>query len=683
MTDERRPPRLAVALLATVVPRGWAGDSLMADLDEEFRERAVRGAVPARAWYWRAAVQLAAAYLWDGFRRHAAERGDHRAPDRGPQSSQLIGRVRAPFGSALLQDLRFAIRSFRRTPGFTFLAAITLALGIGSATSVFSVADAVLLRPLPFPRSDRLVHIWMTRPATNEWHNVVAGATYLDWERDAHSFKELAAYRSMDFNVTGTEFPERVAGVSITPGFFRVLGIRPALGRLPSVEDGPEIARNTVVLSDAFWKARYGADPAILGRTLILNGNAHTVVAVLPPGIAFPEAAGLYVPSPYRVPLTSMDNSDRSADRRTGYLSVVGRLADRTGIAAAQAEMRALSARETEASQDPQDPVEPLVVSVQEDLVGHLRPTLVMFLGAVGLLLLIACANVANLLTVRAMRRRRELAVRISLGAGLARIRRQLLTEAVVLAVCGGVPGLLLAIWGTRVLVSLAPDGIPRLSEVTVDPQVLLFSGLITLATGLLFGLAPMVGLSGKTASLTLREGRGRRRPRPELLRDMVIVTEMALALLLVVGAGLMLRTYRVLGATDPGFDPSGLLVAHVALPASKYEEPAAQAAFYQGALSRIRALPGVQSASTILTLPMHWAMRGTFHFSIEGATRDPQHERLAGYQAASSDYFRTLRIPLLRGRGIADTDREDGPGVVVINEAMARRYWPGEDPLG
>ncbi len=522
----------------------------------------------------------------------------------------------------------------------------------------------------------------MTRPATGEYRNVVAGATYLDWTREARSFAGIAAFRPMDINVTGDDdFPERISGVSITPEFFRVLGITAALGRLPAPDDDPATAAGTVALSDALWKARYGADRRILGTPLILNGKPHTIVAVLPPGLEFPEGTGLYVPSPYRVPLTPLDDQDMSDDRTSGYLRVVGRLRDGASIGSAQAEMRALTARMGEEARDTTDAIEPLVVSLQEDLVGDVRPTFFVLLGAVGLVLLIACANVANLLTIRATRRRREIAVRISLGAGLARIRRQLLTEAVALAVLGGVPGFLLALWGTRALVAIAPAGIPRLSEVAVDPRILGFSVAITLVTGFAFGLAPMVGLSGKGANLTLRDARTQ--ARTERLRDFVVITEIALSLLLVIGAGLMLRTLRVLDRTDPGFDPSHVLVAHVSLPASNYPDPTAQAAFYDDALARIRALPGVESASTILTLPMHWAIRGTFHFSIFGRAAEAQRDLLAGYQSASPDYFRTLRIPLLRGRAIEETDREDGPGVVVINEAMARRYWPGSDPLG
>jgi len=655
MGEHARPPRLACRLLAILLPEGWAADSLVADLEEEYRSRLRRGPVRARLWYWRAVLQIGAAYAWERRRR-------------------------AP-GSALLQDLRFAVRSFRRVPGFTSVAAFTLALGIASATSVFSVADAVLLRPLPFPDPDRLVHVWVTEPDRGERREVVAGATYLDWKRDAHSFEGLAGYRRIDFNLTGDELPERVGGVSVTSDFFAVLGVHAALGHLPG--RGDTGSDRTVVLTDAFWRSRLGADRAALGSTLVLNGEPHTVVGVLPPGVAFPEASLLYVPSPYRVPLEPLGSEDRSDDRGAGYLSVLGRLAEGVGIEAAQAEMNAIAEEMARAFPETKAGEGVSVVGLQDDLVGSLRATFVVLLGAVGLLLLIACANVANLVTIRASRRRKELAVRVSLGAGLGRIRRQLLTESAVLALCGGVPGFLLAIWGTRLLVAMAPAGIPRLSEVSVDPRVFLFTLIVTLLTGLVFGLAPMVGLEEGTAAAALRGLGGRGRARPERLRDAVVVTEVALSLLLVLGAGLMVRTLRALDGVDPGFEASGVLVAHVSLPESRYPDTDAAAAFYDQCLERIRIIPGVQSAATILTLPMHWAIRGTFAFSIQGRTLEAGEEPLAAYQVASVDYFRTLRVPLLRGRVLDATDRADAPGVVVINEALANRYWPGTDPLG
>lgn len=675
MSDVPRPPRLAVAVLSIAKPRGWAGASMAADLEEEFRERVLRSPRKARAWYWRAAAQVAFAYGWERLRE--------RRPGR--QSREDIGRAKGSGpGSTLIQDLRYALRSFRHTPGFTLVAAATLAFGIGAATSVFSVADAVLLRPLPFPHSDRLVQVWATRPSHDSYRSVASGPDYLDWKRDAHSFSGLAAYRRINFNLTGGERPERVVGLSITPNFFQVLGVTAALGRLPTQND-PDRGAGSVVLSYALWRSSFGADPGILGRTLVLDGKPRAVVAVLRPGVDFPEGTKLYEPSPYRVPMAPLDSTDLSTDRFSGYLSVVGRLANGVSVRAAGAEMSALAQAMARAYPDSNAKKGARVVPLLDDMVGSLRPTFFVILGAVGLLMLIACANVANLLTVRAARRQRELAVRVSIGASVGRVRRQLLTESVVLAFLGGVPGFLLSLVGTRTLVRLAPQGIPRLASVGIDPRVLAFALLATLVTGLVFGLAPMVGLKERATSGVLRAAGGRRgRGRADVLRDGVVVVEVALSVLLVVGAGLMLRTFRALDAVNPGLDPQGVLVANVNLTDGKYRDAAAMTSFYDEVLQRIRAIPGVRSAGTVLTLPMHWAVRATYHFSIKGRSPKEGDHLSAGYQVVSPGYFATLRIPLLRGRTIeVSDDRRDAPLVAVVNEAMARRYWPNGGVLG
>jgi putative ABC transport system permease protein len=679
MSDTRRPPRLARALLAVFVPRGWAGASLVADLEDEFRTRVTRSVSNARLWYWKAALQVVVAYAWARIRREG--RGKGPSGREGRDSPPVTGPAGANVVDSVIQDLRFAVRSFRRTPGFTLVAMGTIALGIASATSVFSIGEAVLLRRLPFPGAERLVHVWVTNPERGERRTVVSGATYLDWAREARSFEALAAYRRVDFNVTGGELPDRVHGVSVTPEFFSVLGLPVALGRLPSAPD-PVAAGGTVVLADAVWRSRFGGDRGVVGRSIVLDGTAHTVAAVLPPGISFPEGTMLYVPSPNRVPVTPVGSEDRSEDRGAGYLSVLGRLRADVGLEAAQSEMSALADRLAHEYPQTKAGEGASVVPLRTDLVGDLRPTFALLLGAVVLLLLIVCANVANLLAVRATRRRRELAVRVSVGASRGRLRRQLLAESVVLAFLGGVPGFAVSVPGTHALVRMAPEGIPRLAEASVDPRVLLFALLATLATGLVFGVAPMVGLSADTASGLMAGGGRRRRARPELLRDVIVVTEVALSLLLVVGAGLMIRTFRALDDVNPGFDPSRVLVAHVSLPGSEYGDDA-QAAFYDEALERIRALPGVESAATILTLPVHWAVRGTFAFSVEGRVQDPGETTVAGYQVASPGIFRTLRIPLLEGRAIEESDREGAPVVAVVNDAMARRYWPDGDAVG
>ncbi|MEJ2205689.1 MAG: ABC transporter permease [Gemmatimonadota bacterium] len=647
---------MAVALLLATLPRGFTRDTILGDLAQEYRRRLVRSRLGATAWYWRAALQLSAAYTWDRIRG-------------------------AP--SALSQDLRFAVRSFLRSPAFTLFAALTLAVGIGATTSVFTIVDGLLFRPLHLPEPDRLVRVHVTEPAHDDWSIVVSGATYLDWRAQARSFRGLAGYRSLNFNLVGGQFPEQIRGASVTANFFDVLGVDAALGRTPS-PTARETTEQTVVLSHSLWVTRFGSDPGVLGTTLHLNGTTHTVLGVMPEDLAFPERTALFVPSPYRVPVAPGAPVDRSDDRGAQYMSVLGRLAEGVAVEAAQAEMDALSQRLAELHPEHQAGEGAAVVPLKDDLVGDTRATLLVLLGAVGFVLVIACANVANLLTVRASGRYAEMSVRMALGAGLRRIRRQLLTESLVLAFLGGVPGFLLALWGTGALLGLAPEGIPRLGEISVDLRIFSFCALMTLGTALLFGLAPAVGLSDHRGALSVDSARGRTADRRRTrLRDLVVVTEVALSLVLLVGAGLLVRTLQTLASTDPGFDPTHTLAAHVTLPSATYEDDEAMRAFYDAALASIQALPGVESAATVLSLPMHSNARGTFGLSVEGRSDASADELLAGYQVVSPEYFLTMRIPVLRGRGLLDTDRTESELVAVINEALARRLWPAEDPLG
>lgn len=650
-----RPPFIAALLLRLTLPPGPGRESLLGDLAEEYVTRAGNGRVRARAWYWKAAVEIAGTFFWDALR----------------------SRVRD-----LFRDGHFAARGFRRSPGFALFAAATLALGIGVTTSVFSVADALLLRPLQLRDPDRLVRVHSTE--LGEPENPVAGATYLDWREGAHSFEGLAGFRRISMNLLSGDYPRRIRALSVTSDFFEVLGVQAALGRTPAGGDAPG-AERTAILSHSLWQTVFGADPGVIGQDLVLDGEAHTVVGILPADFRYPESIDAYVPSPYRVPLAPGETMDRSDDRGAQYLSVVGRLAVGVSVAAARAEMEGLSAQIARAYPETNAGESTAVVPLRDDLVRDARSTLMALLGAVAVVLLVACANVANLFTVRASRRSRELAVRMGLGAGPGHLRRQLLTESVLLSLGAGLAGFLLSVWGTRALVALAPDGIPRLGEVAVDLRVFAFSLLLALVAGLLFGLIPAIGLAARRDSLAseLRGGRrggGRQGAR---INDIVVVAEVALSLLLLVGAGLMVRTFLRLHATHPGFDASNTVVAHVSLPVAEYADDAAMAAFYEEALDRIGALPGVESAATVLTLPMHWAIRGTFGLFIEGRADDPSDPAQAGYQVVSPGYFGTLRIPLLRGRSIEDTDRPHTPIVAVVNRAMADRYWPGEDPIG
>ncbi len=582
------------------------------------------------------------------------------------------------------------MRGFAHNPGFTAVAVITLALGIGATTSVFTVADAVILRPLPYEDPDQLVRLYSTSPGRDEYDSVVAAADYLDWKAQAQSFSRLSAYRRIDYNVLGSEFPLQVNGVSATPELFAVLGAEAALGRVFTPElDSPQSDR-AVILSDDLWRSQYAADREILGLQIKLNNEIFTVVGVMPPGFYFPEGTRLYTSARYRVPEIPVDvGADPSEDRGSQYLSVVGRLREGTTREQAQAEMTLIAeqiAVEFERTNENQGIN---VVALHEDVVGETRAAIYMLLGAVCFVLLIACANVANLLLVQASWRVKEVALRMALGAGMRRILRQLMTESMLLALCGGLAGLLIALWGVDALLSLAPDGIPRAAEVGVDLRILGLTVATVLGCGLLFGLAPASQLSDRSLQRALSVGANPRSGASRSpLRTLITVGEVAVSLLLLVGAMLMMRTFLTLVDVDPGFDASNTLTAHVKLPESKYQEDAQTLAFYDRVLTGLDEIPGVDSAGAVLTLPLRWNIRGTFGFAIEDRlvpeSEDENAPRtLAGYQIASADYFRTLRIPLLRGRFFEARDDYEAPGVALINQALADQTWPDEDPIG
>jgi len=590
----------------------------------------------------------------------------------------------------LYADIRYALESLRRNPGFAAIAILTLGLGIGATTSVFSVADAVVLRPLPYPEPERLVQVFEVDHGSGDERDTFAGANFIDWKGQNTSFDELAAFRTLTWTVAGEAYPRRVVGVSVTPNFFAVFGVDAHIGRVFSPATDAPNGTSVAVIGHALWQSDFGGSTDALGKSITLNGLPHTIVGVMPADFDFPprpqSRIELWTAAHSRVPDPPFDFGEEPAENRNaGYLRAVARLAEGTTLDDAQAEMTLIAERLAAEYPDTNANEGINLVPLRTAISGDVRPLLFVLLGAVGLVLLIACSNVANLLLAKAARREQEVALRKALGASHWRIVRQLLTESIVLAGLGGLLGVALSRYGTNALVALAPDGLPGADTATLDVRVLGFALISVLGAGVLFGMAPAVGQVGQDLQRAMREGAGgvpsgRRHRR---MGRALIVAEVALSLLLVVGAGLMGRTFLTLAAVDPGFDADNTLVAHVSLPDSKYSEGHQVAAFFDQAVDKLRAIPGVESAGSVLTLPMHWNMRGTLLVNIEGRWEDEDEETLAGYQLVTPGYFRTLRIPLVRGRLLDETDTADAPPVALINEAFADRYFPEQDPMG
>jgi putative ABC transport system permease protein len=576
------------------------------------------------------------------------------------------------FLGTVAADVRYGLRALGRNPGFAVAAVLALALGIGSTAAIFSVVNAVLLRPLPYRQPDRLAVLLHRRV------NPVAPANFLDWKRQSTAFEEMGAADNWVPNLTGGSQPESVQALRVTANILRMLGIPPLAGRvfLPEEEEPGE--EHEVVLSHRLWQRRYAGNRKIVGQSVLLNGQPYTVVGVMPRGFDFPPfwATGteLWVPNVL---------ATRAANRTGQSLRVFGRLKRGATLKFARAEMAAITARLEK--QFPGSNREVTVASLKETVVGDVRPALLVLLAAVAFVLLIACANVAHMLLARSAARQREVAVRAALGASRARMIRQFLTESLVLASFGGAGGVLLALWGTNLLVSLGPTHLPRLETVALDVRVLAFTLGISLLTGFAFGLAPALKASRRDLTESLREGeRGATEGSQRgLLRNVLIASEFALALVLLIGAGLMLRSFAALEAIDPGFDPRRVLTLMVSVAGTREAEPPLRAGFYRQALQQIRAVPGVASASAINHLPLAGDIWG-WSFTIEGRpTPAPGESPDAAYRVTLSGYFTAMGIPILKGRDIAESDDLRAPGVVVVNEWLAKRHWPGENPLG
>ena len=575
----------------------------------------------------------------------------------------------------MMGDLRYALRMLAKSPAFTFVVVVTLGLAIGANSAIFSVVNAVLLRPLPYPNSDRLVRIYGTQPQLPT--GPTSPANFLEWKGENEVFERIATYIGQGFNFTGTDKPERVIGVRVSADLFQLLRVQPALGRTFTVDEDRDGADRVVILSDQFWQSRFGGDARAVGQTITLNEQRYTIVGVMPAGFAFPSPhAQVWTPVGF--------NPAEQATRDTNFIDVVARLKPAVSIEQAQANMTAIAQRQAERYPQTNFGVGVKVMSLQEDIVGDVRPMLVVLLAAVGFVLLIACANVANLLLARAAARQREMAIRGALGASRSRVVRLLLTESVLLAILGGAVGLLLAIWSLDLLVSLKPANIPRLAEIGVNRTMFLFTLAVSVFTGMLFGVVPALQVAKADLNEGLKEsGRGGSdSARRHRVRALLVVSEVALSLVLLVGAGLMIRSFSKLLAVDPGFHADHVLTALVSLPVPKYPKWEEQVAFYDRLLERLRNVPGVTAAGVITDLPLLGG--GSTGFDVDGRPEAlPGQRPLTDYRIASPDYFAAMGMKLLKGRAFSRFDTDGAPGVVIINETLAKNYFAGEEPIG
>jgi putative ABC transport system permease protein len=589
----------------------------------------------------------------------------------------------------LWQDLRYGARTLVKNPGFTMVAMVTLALGIGANSAIFSVVNSVLLRELSYRDPQRLVMVWSDRPLQQsqtgftEWP--FTAADFRDLRDQNQSFEQMAAFTTHRLNITGGDEPELLGGVRATANLFALLGVEATHGRVFHPEEDQPGDNRVVVLSDSLWRRRFGSDPKIIGQKISLDYEPYTVVGVAPPDFQFPPKASL--PAAYEFPpevnyyiplaLTPGEWSNRGP----GFLAAIARLKSQTRFEQAQADMIGIAERLARQYPDSNKNESVRLTPIHQQVVGKTQTAILALMGAVGFVLLIACANVANLLLARAAARQKELAIRAALGAGRWRMIRQLLTESLLLAASSGALALMLAVWIVDLLRTMARDNLPRAGEIGVDARVVGFTLVVSLLTGIIFGLIPALQASRTDLNETLKEGGRSSGVGGNRLGSLLVASEVALSLLLLVGAGLMLRSFIRLMSVDPGFDPQNALTMAIGLPQSKYQPPQ-RAAFFQQLLDRLRALPGVRSVGAVYP-PLGGGEAGA-GFSIEGRPPAARGEpRLAAPRWVSLDYFKAMKIQLLKGRVFTEGDSINALPVIIINEAMARQYWPNEDPIG
>jgi putative ABC transport system permease protein len=655
VTKTTEPPRLAIWLLTRRLSAEWR-DFVVGDLEEEFATRSGDSQIAAHAWLW-----------WQTMRCLAAP------PPVRPNpllhgSSQGDSRMRTLFA-----DLRYAFRVMSRTPSFAVAVVSVLALGIGANTAIFSIVNAVVLRPLPFEEPERLVRIFTRTPGDRLFE--LSPGKFYDWQRDAQSFEGMAIYPCCgfrEFALTGTGTARAVTVTAVSTRFFEIVRARPALGRVFQPEEDTPGGKYVVVLSDRFWRTEFGGKPDVIGRTVKLNDEAYTIVGVMPASASV--ASWTAMASDVWVPL-ALTESQR-ANRGNHNLDGVARLNKDVEPAQAQAEMNAISARLAREFPKSDDRWGAVVIPMQEAIVGNSRTMLLMLLGAVALVLFIACANVGNLLFTHALSRRKEIAIRSALGAGRGRVLQQLLTEVLLLATAGGALGLLLA-YGTLASASTLLAGhVPRAEEISIDARVLLFAVSVSILTGMLAGTLPAARAGRADLNDALKEGGRSEGSICVGTRRVLIACEIALSLVLLMGAGVMIQSLLVLRHGNTGFDPNNVLTMDVRLVDTRYPSPAPRSAFFDAALQRIRALPGVEGAGTIDDLPLNEGSSQTL--DLEGYP--PQREPVAvQVRQITPGYLHAMGIPVLRGRDIVESDAE----VLLVSADAAKLYWGADDPIG
>jgi len=579
----------------------------------------------------------------------------------------------------LWQDLRFALRMLSNSPGFTATVVLTLAFGIGASTAIFSAVYTVLLKALPYPQANRLVMVYenVQLPTYQNRRNTPSPGNFSDWSVQNTVFENMAAYTSRSFNVAGNGEPMRLEGELVSAGFFSTLRVNANLGRVFSPEEDRPGNSQVLVIGDALWRGTFASDPHVLGKKIFLDDQTYVIVGVMPPGFHFPDPDDqLWAPLAL--------SPDERINHGSHYLNVFARLKPGATIAQAQTQMNLMARRLTELYPDSNTGVAVAVVPLLEDIAGPVRPALLVLLGAVGLVLLIICANVASLFLARASARYREIAVRVALGAGRGRMMRQLLTESLLLALLGCVLGVLLAHWSLGALKILAATNLPRAEELSLSSPVLLFSLAISLAAGVIFGISPASGANRGNVQDALKSGSRESGVASRLrTRSLLVVLETALGFVVVIGAGLLVRSFLHIEQVRLGFQPEGLLTFRVIPRGGKYSQISERTLFYEQAIEKLRALPGVKAAAAVTFIPLTLA-KGRKGFTIEGRPPSgPGQLPMAGYEVVTPEYFQTMRIPLLEGRDFSWSDSPETQPAVIINESMVKRYWPAENPLG